>query len=302
MSKKLIVGSFLTDEQEFQRMQAEDLQRVAMNAGYEIEICFAENNAVVQIHQLFKYIHRPEDERPLAIIVETVAGDGLARVACNAAKAGISWILINCKVDYIDLLHRDFPNVAVASVGTNQKEVGRIQGMQFVTLLPNGGRVLYIQGPPDTSVAQERLNGAREVVGDAGIELNILNGDWTENSAETSVANWCRLESTLSSPPALVGAQNDSMAVGAKRAIAKIRAEWAHLPYTGCDGLPSGGQRLVKEGILAATVITPSNAGPAFEIVHHAITTGTFPKQPVSLSPSSFPPESELAKSVRKRP
>jgi len=51
----------------------------------------AEGNAVVQIHQLSACVHAPGERRPAAIVVETVVGEGLERVARNAVKAGIGW-------------------------------------------------------------------------------------------------------------------------------------------------------------------------------------------------------------------
>ena len=59
---------------------------------------FADNNAVQQIHQLFRHVHAPEGERPAAIVVETVTGEGLERVARNAVAAGIGWVLLNRQV------------------------------------------------------------------------------------------------------------------------------------------------------------------------------------------------------------
>ena len=57
------------------------------------------------------------------------------------------------------------------------------------------------------------------------------------------------------------------MAVGARKALLEHRRDWTGLRFLGCDGLPEGGQRLVAQGLLAATVVTPSNTGPALEIV-----------------------------------
>ena len=58
---------------------------------------------------------------------------------------------------------------------------------------------------------------------------------------------------------------------------------------TGCDGLPEGGQRLVREGGLAATVITPSNAGPAVDLIAEGLRTQRPIPAEVTLKPASFP-------------
>jgi ABC-type sugar transport system substrate-binding protein len=84
------------------------------------------------------------------------------------------------------------------------------------------------------------------------------------------------------------------MATGALQALTKHHPDWAEAPCLGCDGLPKGGQKQVTEGALAATVIAPSNTGPALEAVAQWLETGTLPPGEVLLKPLSFPPEMEL--------
>jgi ABC-type sugar transport system substrate-binding protein len=105
-------------------------------------------------------------------------------VGRRAAQAGIGWILLNRKVGYVEALRAEFPRLAVAEVTTDEVEIGRIQGRQLRALLREGGNVLYIQGPPDTSAAQERVAGAQETIAGARIEMKVRNGDWTETSGE----------------------------------------------------------------------------------------------------------------------
>src|SRR5262249_48657471 len=151
----------------------------------------------------------------------------------------------------------------ISSVGTDQTEVGRIQGRQFRALLPGGGSVAYIQGPPDTSVAQERLAGMRSAIADAGIDVHVASGLWTEKSGEQAMNSVLRLQSWGGAPFGLVGCQNDAMAVGALKALAEFKgADLSRVPVTGCDGLRDGGRRLVDARRLAATIVTRANTGP----------------------------------------
>ncbi len=290
MSRKLVVA-LITEDQEFQRMQGADASRAAGKLGLDVEVLFAENNAVLQIQQLFRFVHAPEPERPLAIVTETVAGAGLERVARNAVKAGIAWVLVNRRVPYLDELRKERPDLATFMVSTDQEEIGRIQARQFRSLLPKGGSLLYLQGPPDTSVAQDRLRGAEEGLRGSNIQLRIVNGDWTEPSGEKAVSSWLRLESTEGFHLEVVGSQNDSMAVGARRAIHAIRGQASGVRFTGCDGLAEGGCRLVDTGALAATIVTPSNTGPAIEHLVAWMRTGKVPPREVQLEPRSYPDE-----------
>ncbi len=157
--KRQVVVSLLTSKQDFQLAQAEAAREAAGSAGLGVEVLFAENNGVTQIHQLFQLITRPEAERPLAMVVETVAGEGLERVARNAVKAGIGWVLMNRDAAYVDALRAERSDLAISNVSVDNEDAGRIQGRQLRILLPKGGRVLYLQGPGDTAAFGRLLDG-----------------------------------------------------------------------------------------------------------------------------------------------
>ncbi len=288
MSRPRIIVSLLTKDQEYQTMQAADAERAAVRAGFDIEVLYAKNNSRLQVEQLYHFVRAPEKDRPLAIIVQTVVGEGLASVARDAAKAGIGWVLLNRDATYIDVLRAEHPGLPIGIVTIDQQAIGRIQGRQFRGLLPNGGNILYIQGPSDTSAAQQRLQAMQEAIAGAKIQVKVINGEWTEESGEKSVMSWVRLSSPADRID-LVAAQNDAMAMGAQRAIAARRPEWAQLPFTGCDGLPEGGQRLVNEHKLAATLVLPSTTGPAVDLVAGHQRSGT-PLPPTTvLTPRPYP-------------
>jgi len=289
---KVVVG-LLTAEQEFQQLQVRDARDTAARLGLEAEVLFAEGNAVVQIQQLFRHIHAAEGERPVAIVVEAAAGDGLERVARNAVGAGIGWILVNTRVAYVDGMRAAHPGLAIATVGTDQKEVGCIQGRQCRALLPGGGHVLCIRGPEYSTVTADRSTGLQETLGDS-FEVRGVNGDWTEASGERAVASWLRLSTAAALRPDVVACQNDSMALGARRALAGHHPDWASVPFLGCDGLPEGGLKMVAAGELAATIVTASNTGPALELVSRWARTGEIPPREVLLAPHSHPAEERI--------
>jgi ABC-type sugar transport system substrate-binding protein len=289
---RVVVG-LLTAEQEFQQLQAKDARDTAARLGLEAEVLFAEGNAVLQIQQLFRHVHAAEGGRPVAIVVEAAAGDGLERVARNAVGAGIGWILVNTRVAYVEGMRAAHPAIAIAMIGTDQKEVGRIQGRQCRSLLPGGGNVLCVQGPEYSTVTLDRFAGLREALG-AGFDVRPLNGDWTGASGERAVASWLRLSTSAAFRPDVVACQNDSMALGARRALATHRPDWAIAPFLGCDGLPEGGLKMVAAGELAATIVTSSNTGPALELVSRWMRTGEIPPSEVLLPTRSHPPEERI--------
>jgi ABC-type sugar transport system substrate-binding protein len=284
-----IAVSLTSADQEYQARQAQDAVETGRRLGVEVEVLFAEDNAVLQIQQLFRLVHAPEAERPAALLVHTRVPDGLERVARNAAKAGVGWILLNRTAPYVETLRSEYRALAIAVVTTDHVEIGRIHARQLARLCPDGSQVLYVQGPADASAAQLRLEGLEEALRGRPYELKVVNGEWTSASAERAVATWLRLKTAeLFSPRAIV-CQNDNMAQGARKALEALRPAWARLPFLGCDGLPNGGRRDVDEGRLAGTVTIPSCAGPGVELAVAWKRTARLPPPTTSLAPTAYP-------------
>jgi ABC-type sugar transport system substrate-binding protein len=200
-------------------------------------------------------------------------------------------------VDYIADLRRSY-KVPIFSVTSNHEEIGRIEGKQLGALLPNGGSVLYIQGPSESLAAKLRTAGMTETKPE-NIQLKMMKGNWTEGSAHKSISAWLKLSTSLQTKIDVIAAQNDAMAVGAKKAFQELsedagRSRWLSLPYIGCDGVSKTGQAWVKSGLLAATVVNPANTGQAIEMLAHAFQTGSVPPERTFTTPRSFPSADQL--------
>jgi ABC-type sugar transport system substrate-binding protein len=290
MAEKIAV-SLTSAEQEYQARQAQDAVETGRRLGVEVDLLFAEDSGVLQIQQLFRLVHAPEGERPAVLLVHTRVPDGLERVARNASKAGVGWILLNRTAPYVETLRSEHPALAIAAVTTDHVEIGRIHARQLGRLCPGGGQVLYVQGPADAWAARLRLEGLEEALRGRPYEFKVVNGDWTSASAERAVAAWLRLRTAELFSPRAVVCQNDNMAQGARKALQALRPAWARLPFLGCDGLPNGGRRDVDEGRLAGTVTLPSCAGPAVELAVAWKRTASLPPPTTTLAPSAYPVE-----------
>jgi|ERR1039458_1017644 ribose transport system substrate-binding protein len=254
------------------------------------------HSAIAQSQQVLQLLQRPPDKRPSGILFEPV-GTPLAQAARLAASSGIAWVLLNREVDYAAELRRLYPT-PFFSVSTSHAAVGRIQGQQIARLLPGGGTLLYIQGPADNAATTQRRAGM-ESAKPANTEVRALKGLWTEQSALHAVRSWLKLGLAKSHVIGVVAAQNDAMALGARKALQEDTAgteleHWMSLPFLGCDGLLGTGQAAVRDGLLAATVVIPPNAGIAVEEVVSALQTGKQPSQCIYTSPTSFPPIESL--------
>ncbi|HEX6739290.1 MAG TPA: hypothetical protein VF310_13510, partial [Vicinamibacteria bacterium] len=147
--------------------------------------------------------------------------------------------------------------------------------------------------------ARERYLGFQAALAGAGIRVIVLDGQWTEESAEQAVRGWLRLKSSEASRIDLVAAQDDSMARGALRAIKAMpeaTAAWPKLAVLGIDGVPTVGQRLVDARELAATIVMPSNTGPALEHLARWLQNGTIPPATVRLPVQPYPDIAEMVR------
>ncbi len=282
MKKLRFMVSLHTLDNDFQVAQAESAKDTASKLGSDAEIVFAENDTVNQSTQLLKAIQGRAESRPDAIVVEPVGGTALPQVARAASTAGIGWAVLNRRPDYLSDL-RTAATAPIFAISSDNIEIGRLQGRQFAALLPGGGSVLYIEGPSQSSSAQERKFGMLQTKS-ANIQVRMLRAQWTEESAGRAVQSWLRIFTSQSASFKLVGAQDDSMAMGARKAFQEItneaeRFRWLSLPFTGCDGQPATGQAWVREKLLAATIHIPPLTGQVMEMIAKAMLDGNQPPE-----------------------
>jgi ribose transport system substrate-binding protein len=297
MAKLKFLLSLPTDDNDYQQEQAAAAKETARRLGFELTTVYADNDAIKQSDQILKAIQATADNRPNAVLFEPLGATSLPQVARAASSAGIGWVVLNRFAEYLPELRRASAAPAF-SVSSDHIEIGRIQGMQFAALLPRGGSIIYIQGPSENSAAKERTTGMQQTK-PANIRVNMMKGQWTEDSAYKAVLSWMRLPTSAKQTLDLVAAQDDSMAMGARKAMQEsadesVREKWLRLPFTGCDGLVNTGQKFVRGGMLAATVIVPPNTQPALEMLVAAIEQGKNPLEQVLTVPSSFPSLADL--------
>lgn len=291
------VVSLLTQDNDYQVEQAAAAEDAARNLGVGLQVVYADNDSIQQSQQILKYVQGAPEMHPDGIIVEPVGGTGLPQVARAAVEAGIGWVVLNRDVDYVNQL-RQSRSAPVFAVAADNLEIGRIQGRQFAALLPKGGGLLYIQGPTENSAAKERTIGMQETK-PSNIHFALLKAQWTEESSQRSVRSWLKLTTSQRAAIDLIGAQDDSMAIGARKAFQELPNEseqerWLKLPFTGCDGLPKTGQSWVRSGLLAATIYVPPNTGQAVEMLVQALQQKKpLPERALTVA-VSIPPLEEL--------
>lgn len=299
MKKLKFIVSLTNSDNDYQIEQAESAQETAGRLGVEIQLLHADNDAILQSQQLLKVIQSTSEPHPDGIIFEPVGGTALPQVARAAASAGIGWVVLNREVEYISELRNAF-KVPIFSISSDHEQIGRIQGEQIKVLLPNGGSVLLIQGPAESLAAKQRASGMYETK-PASVQVKVIKANWTESGAHKAVSSWLKLSTSQQAEIDIIAAQDDSMAMGARKAFQQIgdpnlRAGWLKRPFLGIDGVRKTGQVWVQQGSLTATIVVPANTGKAIEMLAQALQSGTLPLAKTLTVPKSFPALEDLAK------
>jgi len=297
MAKLRFLISLITKDNDYQMEQASAANAGAAELGVDAQIVYADNDPITQSTQVLKAIQSDPSLRPNGIVVEPLGATAFPQVAKTAASAGIGWAVLSREAEYTRELRKS-STAPIFSISADQVEVGRIQGRQIAALLPRGGSVLLIQGPSVSSVSRERLTGLQESLAPS-VHLTSLRGRWTEESGYQSVCSWMRLMAAQKVRVDMIVSQNDSMGMGARKAIQDTvadadRDQWLGIPITGCDGVPRTGQAWVRSGQLTATVITPPSAGQALSMMAKALQSGASVPEHFLMPPVPFPPIEKL--------
>src|SRR5215472_6639450 len=299
MTQLSVLVSLATEASDFQREQAQAAKEAAARLDMAAQVIYAQNDALTQSEQLLTIIQGDPAQRPQAIVMQPCGQTALPHVARAAAAAGIAWVVLNWTVDYLADLREKY-GVPAFIVSSDQLEIGRIQGRQAAVLLPQGGSVLLVTGPANSPSSRLRSKGWLETK-PANIQARALKSEgWTEQDGARSVDAWLRLATARQTRYDAVVAQSDMLALGARSALLTSRKgarpdSNPELPFAGVDGLPRGGRAWVQQGILQATVVVPTNAGTALEMLSQAIRTGVQPAETTYTTPASYPALTDLA-------
>ena len=288
--RRTVHAFFLTEENAFQREQVAAVESAARRHHLDLKVRYAESNALIQIQQLYESVHAKKGPAPDAILVEPVAEEGMPRVAKNAAAAGIGWVVLNAETKYIPELRARHPELVLVGVAVDNVRAGEIQGAQVLKLLggKKGASVLVVRGPFGSGATEDRAKGLEQTIAGHDVSLANVDTNWTRADARSVVQEWLRLGRAA---PDLVVGQNDEVAQGARDALGERLQPSAlrSIPFIGCDGLPTGGQELVKVGDLRATVITPAPGERGIELLA-AFYDGSRPSgAQVLTTPVSYP-------------
>ena len=287
----------LPGENNYLREQEAAAKTSAQRLGLDLQVINAKSDPITQSQQLLEVV-QAQSGRPDGVIVEPVNNQGLPRVAEAAVAAGIGWVVSNASVDYLDPLRKS-AKAPVFAVSQDHTEIGRMQGRQFLAILPRGGSVLYLRGPATNFLAAQRSEGLESVLG-ANVQVKSLKIQWTAESAYNSVTSWLRLSTVHAADTHLIAAQNTDFILAARQAFEENasgpdRQRWLSLPSCGV-GVLGQAKPLLDAGTLNAAIITSLTMDTAMEMLVRHIQSGSQPPAQTFVKAWSQPTLEELAK------
>lgn len=243
-----------------QSISESDIWRKSMDHAMEIEaslhpdvkltISVTDRNVKKQIEDVDKMIEQGMD----VIIIAPYESDSIVPVIEKANTRGIPVIIVDRKVNTSNY---------TAFLGADNVEVGKIAAKQIVSLSKGHANVIEIRGESVTTPGTERSFGFKQIIDQyPGIHrISIDNDDFNSPNS--------RYVKILDSLPNIdyIFAFNDVIAYNAWK-IAKKKKPNNHIRFIGVDGLngPNGGLQLVKEGVLAGTVLYPTGGAEAIKL------------------------------------
>ena len=175
------------------------------------------------------------------IIISPIDVNAMAPALQQAIDAGIPVVTVDRYVGGVPDIY--------AHVGADNVKGGEAQARLIMEMFPSGATIVILQGQQGASPAIDRNKGLH----------NILDGNSKYKIVAEQTANWSRdqgmsvtenILTGLSSPPDVINAANDDMALGAMEAV---KARGLNVKILGFDALPEA-IAAVRDGSLMATV------------------------------------------------
>jgi ABC-type sugar transport system substrate-binding protein len=238
----------------------------AAELDIELIVQDGQDNSATQSANLESAIAQGVD----GVVISPRDAQALAPAVQAVVDAGIPVVTIDRAVEGVEIL---------GHVGADNVRGGEKQGEYLMEILPEGGRIIELQGTVGASPAIDRSAGFNSVIADHP-EYEIVFQQTAEFKRDLGLTV---TEQALQANPDIdaIVAANDDMAFGAAEAVAGAGLE---VPIIGFDALPEALQA-IQDGTLAATVeqFPGGQTSGAMEIIVNYLRDGTEPAETITL-------------------
>ncbi|MFO1069570.1 MAG: substrate-binding domain-containing protein [Geminicoccaceae bacterium] len=183
-------------------------------------------------------------------VVQGVSGIVISPSDVNATAPAIQAAIDNgVPVVTIDRRVADVPSI-LAHVGADNVKGGEAQGEWVVANFPNGATIINLQGQPGASPAIDRNKGLHNVLDKSPDKYKFVAEQTANFARDQGLAVTESLLAGMTTPPDIIVAANDDMALGALEAIKNRNLA---IKVIGFDALPEA-LASVRDGGLSGTV------------------------------------------------
>jgi inositol transport system substrate-binding protein len=178
------------------------------------------------------------------IVISPNDVDALAAAIQEAVDAKIPVVTVDRRVNKV-------PGI-LAHVGADNVKGGEAQGLLVEKLFPNGANVMNLQGQSGSSPAIDRNKGLHNVLDQAKDKYKFVFEDTAGFDRSKGLAMTESALAGMATPPDVIVAANDDMALGALEAL-KARNLLGKVKLIGFDALPEAlGQ--IQAGNMTGTI------------------------------------------------
>lgn len=205
------------------------------------------------------------------LVISPLDSIAMAPAVRQVVEAGIPVVTIDRTVEGVDGI--------LAHVGADNVAGGVAQGELVMELFPDGARVVNLQGQPGASPAIDRNKGLHEAL-DPHDAYTFVAQQTANFAREEGASVTESILAGLDTPPDVIVAANDDMALGAMQVVGEREADIAII---GFDALPEA-LAAVRDGGLTATIeqMPGGQSRRAMRMLVDFLRNGTEP-EPVTL-------------------
>ncbi len=212
------------------------------------------------------------------LVISPLDVAAMAPALQDAVNAGLVVVTVDRRVEGVDGI--------LAHVGADNVIGGRAQAEWVVENYPDGARIFYLEGQPGSGPAIDRRAGTFAVFEEAGSQYEIVFDQTANFRREEGLSVTEAGLAGLETPPDVIIAANDDMALGALEAVIALGLQ-DQIAVLGFDALPEAVESVLNGGLAGTVEQFPGEQGrTALNIVVNQVVNGVAPENAlVLLSP-----------------
>jgi ABC-type sugar transport system substrate-binding protein len=245
-AKQLVIGiADIGHQYPFDAAMFASFKAEAARLGIKLRVTDAQGNAQKQANDVQDLITL----KPDGMIIVPVNGPASRSLVDRVNRAGIPIIAVATQVGAPGTPVRTVYKGLAAIVIQDEVETGRIIARQVLRLLPKGGDIGVVTGPPGFNEVGWRLQGFEQVLKQNPAFKIVAKqpGDWDPVKGQAACQNMLAANPRI----ALFYAQEDLMGVGCKRAV---DSAGSHALVVNNSGGTKAGIAAIKAGKIAGAL------------------------------------------------